>query len=59
MKTLKEELAKVLSAKDETASAAAFQKFCAKHAESLPLPGENSRFDKAIDYFRVEGIQFP
>ena len=48
MKTLKDELAKVLNAKDEASSADAFQKFCAKFAGSLPLPGEDSQFDKAM-----------
>jgi hypothetical protein len=45
MNTLKEELAKVLKQKDETAAAAAFQKFVAKHADSLPLPGTDRQFD--------------
>lgn len=48
MKTLKDELAKVLSAKDETAAADAFQKFCHKYAGSLPLPGEDSQFDQIM-----------
>jgi hypothetical protein len=48
MNTLKEELAKVLKQKDETATAAAFQKFVAKHAGSLPLPGQDKRFDQLM-----------
>lgn len=47
MKTLKDELAKVLGAKEE-AAADAFQKFCAKHGGSMPLPGEDSQFDKLM-----------
>ena len=48
MKTLKDELAKVLNAKDETAAADAFQKFCHKFGGSLPLPGEDSQFDQIM-----------
>lgn len=48
MKTLKDELAKVLNAKDQTAAADAFQKFCQKYGNSLPLPGENSQFDQIM-----------
>lgn len=48
MKTLKDELAKVLSAKDETSAADAFQKFCQKHAGCLPFPGEDSQFDQIM-----------
>lgn len=48
MKTLKDELAKVLNAKDENAAAEAFEKFCAKHGAALPLPGEDLEFDKAM-----------
>ncbi|HEY9788838.1 MAG TPA: hypothetical protein V6D22_00470 [Candidatus Obscuribacterales bacterium] len=48
MKSLKDELAKVLNAKDEAAAAEAFQKFCAKHGTALPLPGEDRQFDKAM-----------
>lgn len=48
MSTLKKELDKVLAIKDETACASAFEKFVKKHAESLPLPGEDPMFDKAM-----------
>lgn len=48
MKTLKDELAKVLNAKDEMSAADAFQKFCQKNAGSLPLPGEDSQFDQVM-----------
>jgi hypothetical protein len=48
MKTLKDELAKVLNAKDEAAVADSFQKFCHRFAGSLPLPGEDSQFDQMM-----------
>jgi hypothetical protein len=48
MTTLKEELAKVLKIKDEGACAEAFEKFCSTHADYLPLPGEDTQFDKAM-----------
>ncbi len=49
MKTsLKEELANIMKGKDEAAVAGAFEKFCRKHADSLPLPGQDSQFDKAM-----------
>jgi hypothetical protein len=48
MKSLKDELAKVMNAKDEAAAAEAFQKFCTKHGTALPLPGEDRQFDKAM-----------
>lgn len=48
MKTLKDELAKVLNAKDEASAADSFQKFCQKYAGSLPLPGEDSQFDQIM-----------
>lgn len=48
MKTLKDELAKVLTAKDEKSASDAFQKFCHKYAGSLPLPGEDSQFDQIM-----------
>lgn len=48
MKTFKDELAKVLSIKDEAACAKAFEKFCRVNADRLPLPGADSQFDKAM-----------
>jgi hypothetical protein len=48
MKTLKDELAKVLNAKDESSAADSFQKFCQRYAGSLPLPGEDSQFDQMM-----------
>lgn len=48
MTTLKQELAKILSMKDESACARAFETFCKKHAGQLPLPGEDTMFDKAM-----------
>ncbi len=48
MKSLKQELDKVLSMKDEKACAEAFEKFCRVNAASLPLPGEDTQFDKAM-----------
>jgi hypothetical protein len=48
MKTLKDELAKVLKGKSETAQAEDFAKFCVKHAASLPMPGVDPEFDRAM-----------
>jgi hypothetical protein len=48
MNTLQEKLAKILSIKDERACAETFESFCQEHAEILPMPGENSMFDKAM-----------
>lgn len=48
MKTVKEELAKVLSVSDEAERGKAFQKFCRMHADKLPLPGAYPEFDKAM-----------
>jgi hypothetical protein len=48
MKTLKDELAKVLDQKDEQGVAKAFEKFCRTHADAMPLPGEDPQFDKAM-----------
>lgn len=59
MKILKDELAKVLNAKDEAAAAEAFQKFCQKFGGTLPLPGEDSLFDQimwaASEYATLSG----
>src|SRR5215470_10680181 len=48
MKSLKDELAKVLLGKDEEACAKAFEKFLKRNAERLPLPGEDPQFDKVM-----------
>lgn len=48
MKSIQEELKKVLETKDEKACAKAFEQFCSRHEGSLPLPGENTLFDKAM-----------
>lgn len=48
MTTLKQELARILSMKDESACAKAFETFCKKHAGQLPLPGADTMFDKAM-----------
>lgn len=48
MNTLQDKLAKILSIKDERACAESFESFCQEHAEVLPMPGENSMFDKAM-----------
>lgn len=48
MSTLKKELAKILSIKDENACAEAFERFCKKNAAHLPMPGEDTLFDKAM-----------
>lgn len=47
MKNLKEELARIL-ADDETVVADSFAKFVTANADSLPLPGVDSQFDKAM-----------
>lgn len=46
--SLKEELANIMKGKDDAAVAEAFEKFCRRHAGSLPLPGQDSQFDKAM-----------
>lgn len=48
MNTLQEKLAKILSIKDERVCAETFESFCQDHADILPMPGENSMFDKAM-----------
>ena len=48
MNTLQEKLAKILSIKDERVCAETFESFCQEHADVLPMPGENSMFDKAM-----------
>lgn len=48
MNTLTEKLAKILSIKDEQECARSFESFCLEHFNELPLPGENSDFDKAV-----------
>lgn len=47
MKNLKEELARIL-ADDEAVVADSFAKFVTANADSLPLPGVDSQFDKAM-----------
>ncbi len=48
MKSLKDELAKVLSAADDEACARAFVKFCQSNGDRLPLPGQDAEFDLAM-----------
>lgn len=48
MTTVKQELAKILSMKDESACARAFEAFLKKRTGQLPLPGEDTMFDKAM-----------
>lgn len=48
MSTVKKELEKVLDIKDEKACARAFEKFLKANAGSLPLPGEDPAFDRAM-----------
>lgn len=48
MNTLQDKLAKILSIKDERVCAETFESFCQEHADVLPMPGENSTFDKAM-----------
>lgn len=47
MKNLKEELARILAG-DENVAADSFASFLSKNADSLPLPGVDSQFDKAM-----------
>ncbi len=46
--TLNQQLALVLANSDETECAKSFENFCREHADSMPLPGENKQFDKAM-----------
>ena len=46
--TLNQKLAKILTIKDESELAESFEKFCLDNASSMPLPGENAQFDKAM-----------
>lgn len=48
MTTLNEKLKTVLSIEDESECAKSFEKFCLENFQELPLPGENSMFDKAM-----------
>lgn len=48
MNTLNEKLAKILAIKDERECAQSFEAFCRENFNELPLPGENTVFDKAV-----------
>jgi hypothetical protein len=48
MNTLKQKLATVLAISDERECAESFEKFCTENFNELPLPGEDSLFDKAM-----------
>lgn len=48
MSTLKKELAKILAIKDDSVCREAFERFCLKHKDELPLPGEDTLFDKVV-----------
>lgn len=48
MTTLNDKLKQVLAIKDESEAARSFEKFCQENFNDLPLPGENSMFDRAM-----------
>lgn len=48
MKTPTEELKRILEGTDEGAIAEGVRKFFQRHGESLPLPGEDTAFDRAM-----------
>lgn len=48
MTTLNDKLKQVLAIKDESEAARSFEKFCQENFHDLPLPGENSMFDRAM-----------
>jgi hypothetical protein len=48
MKSLNEKLAQLLATADQEKCAELFQDFCREHESTMPLPGENSDFDKAM-----------
>lgn len=48
MTTLNDKLTTVMNIEDERECALAFESFCRDNFEHLPLPGENSLFDKAM-----------
>lgn len=48
MKSVTDELKKILEGKDETAIAEGVKNFFQSHGESLPLPGEDTAFDRAM-----------
>lgn len=48
MTTLNDKLTKIINISDEQECAQAFEIFCKQHVDELPLPGENSLFDKAM-----------
>lgn len=48
MTTLNEKLATVMKIEDERECSMAFESFCRENFDSLPLPGENKQFDRAM-----------
>ncbi len=48
MKTPTEELKKILEGNDEVSIAQDVQKFFQRHGDNLPLPGEDTAFDRAM-----------
>ncbi len=48
MKSVTDELKKILEGKDETAIVEGVKNFFQSHGESLPLPGEDTAFDRAM-----------
>lgn len=48
MTTLNDKLKQVLAAPSESECAKSFEKFCQENFNDLPLPGENSMFDRAM-----------
>lgn len=48
MKTAKDELAKILDSGNEDAIAEALQQFFSKYGDNLPLPGEDTAFDRTM-----------
>jgi hypothetical protein len=48
MSTFEQELNKIMQINDSKACTEALISFIGRHKESLPLPGENAQFDKAI-----------
>jgi hypothetical protein len=48
MTTLNDKLATVMKIEDERECSSAFESFCRENFDSLPLPGENKQFDRAM-----------
>jgi hypothetical protein len=48
MTTLNDKLATVMNIEDERECSTAFESFCRENFDSLPLPGENKQFDRAM-----------